>query len=59
MSRRRHLIAIVLGLATIAITFATLESPVHALGSPVIAISVAGLATVLTVVRRERSARRH
>ena len=58
MSASRRLVAIVLGLGTIALSFAVLESPAQAIASPVVAVAVAGLATVVTLDRRERVARR-
>lgn len=58
MSRRRRLVAFILGLGTIATSFAVLESPAQALSSPVVAVAVAGLASVVTIDRQERSTRR-
>jgi hypothetical protein len=58
MSRRRHLVAIVLGLGAIAISFATIESPARALGSPFVAMALAGLATTITIDLRDRNERR-
>jgi hypothetical protein len=58
MSSRHHLVAIILGVGTILVAFATLESPAHALGSPVVAVAASGLATAVTIDRRERLARR-
>jgi hypothetical protein len=57
MSRRRRVVAFTLGLGTIATSFAVLESPAQALSSPVVAVAVAGLASVVTIDRQERSTR--
>ena len=52
-TRRRHLAAIVVGLAVAGGTFTTLEQPVDAMSSPLIVIALAGVATAITLYRQD------
>ena len=54
MSRHRYRAALALGLVTVGVTFVTADAPYQAIGSPVLAIALAGIAAAVTLDRPSR-----
>lgn len=54
MSRHRYRAAMAFGVVTVGVTFAAADAPYQAIGSPVLAIALAGIAAAATLDRPSR-----